>query len=457
LLHVIHSQIIRIDVPATFFIMISFFFSLLIFEKNQLKYYILAGIFGGFAIATKYTSGIIIFPIIIAHFLREGKKVYEKENKLLNKNLEYLILFLFGMLVVLGGFFADFFVVNYLSPDREISAPIYLQSLKTLQIIALLFVFFIILITILMKYFKQIDNLVLNSVTNRKLVLGLIFVLMGFFICAPFFFLDFNTAIRDVADENRATHLGAERLSGIKNHLWYITNPLRWGLGIQIEILAGLGILYALYRHRKNELLLLSFPLIFWLAIGAMRLRWDRWIIPTLPFLTIFAANFLVELIHKIPRPKVIQQKKNTFLAIVVMLLVLMPLYNIISHDYLISQKDTRTIGKEWIDANIPIGTEIAKDWYTPPISNNLYNVTVKYSISDKSLDYYKKKKFKYLIVSSYMYNRYLAEPEKYPNQVKFYKDLFEEELVQEFKPNPKNIPGPTIKIYKINTTYYLS
>ena len=83
LLHVIHSQFIRTDVPATFFIIISFLFSLLILEKNQLKYYILAGIFGGFAIATKYTSGIIIFPIIIAHFLREGKKVYEKENKLL--------------------------------------------------------------------------------------------------------------------------------------------------------------------------------------------------------------------------------------------------------------------------------------------------------------------------------------------------------------------------------------
>jgi hypothetical protein len=43
----------------------------------------------------------------------------------------------------------------------------------------------------------------------------------------------------------------------------------------------------------------------------------------------------------------------------------------------------------------------------------------------------------KYAVVSSFLYNRYFQEPEKYPDEVGFYTQLFSRPLVLDMKPNP--------------------
>lgn len=95
--HIWHSQYSLIDVPMTFFLAISMFFSTLILSSNRTRYYILAGLFVGLAASTKYNGGLAALMVVTAHLLR----VYVNREKLFEltgiKNL-----LLSGMFAVLG-------------------------------------------------------------------------------------------------------------------------------------------------------------------------------------------------------------------------------------------------------------------------------------------------------------------------------------------------------------------
>jgi hypothetical protein len=132
----------------------------------------------------------------------------------------------------------------------------------------------------------------------------------------------------------------------------------------------------------------------------------------------------------------------------------------------LLVQDDTRTLAGQWVQQNIPINSKIGQDHYTGELPSNRYRIIKQYSLSQgKSFDEYKKLNFSYLIVSSTMYDRFFAEPDKYSQNISFYNDLFREgKLIKEFKPDPKLWPhpherfakyhihvSPTIRIFKLD------
>lgn len=356
-LHHRFSQFARTDIPATFLVVLAVLFALRVVKRPDTRSYALAGFFVGLATATKYTSALAIFPLLLAHCVARAKR----------------------------------------------------------------------------------------GVLNRDLAVGLGFVLIGFLMGAPFVLLDWRTALRDIAVENRPSHLGADRLPGLRNHLWYLTGPLNWGLTMPIEVLASLGVVLAMVRRKRSELLLLSFPLLYFAVIGAARLRWDRWIIPVLPFATMFAAYAVAVLVEKV------HIRQGWGLSLAAVLLAIVPTARILHYDYRISQEDTRTLARRWVEGNIPIGTRIAQDWYSGPLPRDRYEVLKLFTLSANLLQWYKVQGFEYLMVSSYMYDRYLAEPHKYPDDVAFYTWLFENgRFVHEIQPDDRNRPGPTIKIFSI-------
>lgn len=59
-LHVRNSHYCTVDVPMTFVLVVAYYFILRIVDTNDIKDYLLAGLFAGLAIATKYNAGILI-------------------------------------------------------------------------------------------------------------------------------------------------------------------------------------------------------------------------------------------------------------------------------------------------------------------------------------------------------------------------------------------------------------
>lgn len=78
------------EIPTTFFICLSFIYILKFSSEGKLKDYILAGIFAGLAVGTKYYSGLLIFPIIASHFIYRSKA----KVSYLNRNIVYSLIFM---------------------------------------------------------------------------------------------------------------------------------------------------------------------------------------------------------------------------------------------------------------------------------------------------------------------------------------------------------------------------
>ncbi|MDO8726615.1 MAG: glycosyltransferase family 39 protein [Candidatus Methanoperedens sp.] len=458
-LHIIWSRAIRTDIAATMLIMFSIYFLLrfLDSENKNNKFLIVSSLFAGFSIATKYTVGIIIFPILIHCLIIDSKQKYLFIHE---KRIKYSLAGL-GILLILIGIFVDF---SWLKAIVDSYAP---QCMRCKIIISnsllLLAAAGILLITVAFY---------LINIFNYKTYISkaIIFIFIGFFIFAPFVLLDPITAIQNIIYENRGEHLSAERLPGIQNHIWYLTDALQSGIGgLFFEIFAGLGLILIFFKKSYKKYLFAVFPILFFLAIGSMRLRWTRWAIPILPFEAIlFGYGFYC--IYSNITQRIVFRKNNTkifalplnkiifsLFAVIVVLASLNPIINDINYGTKLSKIDTRTIAKEWVETNLPNGSKIAYEWYTPPLhvkpQNNFTLLYLNWSkIVYKPLSFYKNQSVDYIIISSDYKQRYHNEPDKYPIEISRYEELEKEaELIKIFEPGDN--PGTASEIYRLKYT----
>jgi hypothetical protein len=80
-IHVMHSKFLAVDVPSAFFVTLALIFAIRIFQEDfRARDYILAGLFAGFAAATKYNAGLVILAPAMAHMVtdraRPGLRIF---------------------------------------------------------------------------------------------------------------------------------------------------------------------------------------------------------------------------------------------------------------------------------------------------------------------------------------------------------------------------------------------
>jgi hypothetical protein len=167
-----------------------------------------------------------------------------------------------------------------------------------------------------------------------------------------------------------------------------------------------------------------------------------------MPFLALLGAFFLVEMVRKIPR---IKKRENLIIPSLLFLLLLPSVRQVSLADYFLWQKDTRRIAEKWIKRNIPKGSKIVRESYSPGIyKGDGYEVQLIWSISDCSLEEYKKLGTDYLITSSIMYGRFFT-PRYHPQRRNFYESLDSEcLLLKKFESKVMFFNNPTVKIYRI-------
>ena len=70
---------------------------------------------------------------------------------------------------------------------------------------------------------------------------------------------------------------------------------------------------------------------------------------------------------------------------------------------------------------------------------------------TDHTLADYRQRGYTHLVISSYMYDRFLADPIRHPTEVAFYRTLFDESTpLVTFSPTWFR-GGPTLQIYALN------
>jgi 4-amino-4-deoxy-L-arabinose transferase-like glycosyltransferase len=307
---------------------------------------------------------------------------------------------------------------------------------------------------------------------SSKLIKGFTALGAAYLIASPYSLLDSQAFMEDIRLLSLRGAMGFKglQLADVSGWVFYL-RTLNWGMGYGLLLISIIGLLFAVCRHTKEDLLLISFPLALYLFLGRQVMFFARFIIPALPILVLLAARVLLLAISRMP---LLGQAKNYVLVIAVVAALLQPTCSIIRHNYLLTRKDTRTIAKDWIEENIPSGAKIIVEQYTPELSGGMYDLTVvgTMGLPSHRVEYYRKEQFEYVIISSFCYDRTLLDKGKDEARRSFYQSLdAEADLIKVFKPysgqtKPPFIfaqiygpatalwrferPGPVIKIYRL-------
>lgn len=201
--------------------------------------------------------------------------------------------------------------------------------------------------------------------------IGSVIVLAGFLIGMPYLVLRYKDFYNEAFVNMGRQYI----LNNPDKNTWlfYFTHHLKNGLGIYLEVLAVLGVAYALLKRSRWDLLLLSFPVAYYLVF-MNSVGFAYHMLPALPFLFILAAGLLDGLTSKM-------FKKLSGVALISLsVLIVSPSFgDALRYVKVITSRDTRIEAKGWIEANIARDSRILAEGYlsavpvhTPPIGDNM-------------------------------------------------------------------------------------
>jgi len=180
-------------------------------------------------------------------------------------------------------------------------------------------------------------------------------MISAFFLTSPYVLLDYKSFLASLKFLTKAVGQGIGMDFGI-GWIFYLKFTLRYGIGAPLLLTSLAGIAYLIYRHRKEDLLLLSFPVIYYGIIGDSHGVFSRYMIPVLPFLSLFAAVVIYDFISSTKK----FQNYKLPVSFLISIIILSPsIYRIITFDKIIAREDTRNIAADWIKARITSGSRI--------------------------------------------------------------------------------------------------
>jgi 4-amino-4-deoxy-L-arabinose transferase-like glycosyltransferase len=291
---------------------------------------------------------------------------------------------------------------------------------------------------------------------------GLLAVPLVFLLVNPAMPFHWQQVLHDLTAEARVEHLGADGLGLLGNLSYYFAVALPAAFKWPLTLLTWAGALLALWRGNLQARFLLAWAAAFLLLISVPSLHWDRWLIPALPVLALFAAAALDWVAGQIaarwfntPAGK---RRTNAIFALVAFLLLCAPLAQSLRYDISLMGMNTRLQARAWLEENAAPESLVLQETYGAPLEGVALE-------SQEIGDFFRfaglaesdpgvqitMDEAGYLVASSYIYDRYYAEPQRYPDAIAFYDRLFAEgNLLAEFAPNWRQ-NGPVVRIYRGN------
>jgi len=274
----------------------------------------------------------------------------------------------------------------------------------------------------------------------------------GFLLGTPYAFLELNTFLRSLATV--VGHYGASQpgFEGSGSAFWYLRQMMT-SADAPVVALGLAGVVWAAVKHRRQDLLLLSFVVPYYLLISLWRVRFERNLVVLLPLLAVLAARVLLDAVSWVTDKRAgLRRWEVPLLVCVTALVALLPATAIIDFDSAITQKDHRTLAAEWLNANVPAGSKIVTEAFSIPLDEQRFDVIELVRIDSEGLEWYLDEEVEYVIVSDGHWRTLFQEPERYAREIATYDEILaHSSIVLEF---PSQVPAllsrgyPTIAIY---------
>jgi 4-amino-4-deoxy-L-arabinose transferase-like glycosyltransferase len=287
---------------------------------------------------------------------------------------------------------------------------------------------------------------------NRHVVLLLAAFFFGFFGGNPYALGNMPDFLNGLATVLH--HYGTEQpgFEGTANWRWYIGIMARSPDRLMVA-LGSLGLLAVLWRSWRRGVMLLSYPILYFGLISRFVVRFERNLVPLLPFLALGAAWLLDQCLRELKvRLKGRRALARGLVGLVGVLVLAFPLVSSVAFDHAISQTDRRETAGRWVEQNIEPGAKIAIELYSIPFDHTRYEVKNVIRISDHDLAWYVDQGFDVLIISDGVWEVLRRQPETYADKVGTYNELVSgSTLLREFVSTPPRIITagyPTVAIY---------
>lgn len=289
---------------------------------------------------------------------------------------------------------------------------------------------------------------------NGRLFTGIGAFIAGVFIASPYAFIDlpdFISTFGGVLGHYRRGHPGYEAQIPI---LYYLRNiaSLEGASALMAAAAAG-GLIVSAIKLRAKGLFLVSFPVLYLIIISFSKVTFPRTAMPLYPFITLFAAYFVVYFINTVKeRSKITDTSAMAMVVLIALVIASPPLVRSIQYGIGSSTTSTKVLAGAWIKENIEPGSKIVAEFYSPPISGD-YKVD-RVSYLDNSLTWFKAQDYDYMIFDGTNYQRYYEEPLRYKKEVKKYDELMATaKVIKEFNEDPRVelFLSPDIKIVRLS------
>jgi 4-amino-4-deoxy-L-arabinose transferase-like glycosyltransferase len=269
----------------------------------------------------------------------------------------------------------------------------------------------------------------------RRLAGSVALAVAAFLATSPFVLVHPHQAWNDAT---RVQRLAREGWLGFEHDsfaLFSFSGKLWDGLGPALAV-AVLGLVLALRRRSRTDLILAAFVLVYVADLLTLRAHFDRYVLPLVPALAALAG-------------------RQRTLAPVTLGLLIVPLVWAIGDDARLTRTDTRAVAHGWIVSHIPPGSTVAAESSTPPL--------VGYRIvglalpgpgrpfdPDRDVAHLRAEGVRYALVTGAVADRVLAASERYPREARFYDDLrLQAKRVYHVQPG-HGLAGPWVSVYRL-------
>jgi 4-amino-4-deoxy-L-arabinose transferase-like glycosyltransferase len=187
---------------------------------------------------------------------------------------------------------------------------------------------------------------------------------LAFLVLNPYAVLDFQEFRSQVggqsAQAGAAGKLGQADVPGWTYYVWTVS----WGLGV-LPLLAVIGgAVAALRADWRRGLLLVAFPVLLFLFLGAQARYFGRWFLPAYPMLAVLAGLGAVRAAELFSArwPRL----RAAALPAVAALLVVQGVFASVRVDGVLANDDTRTLARRWLALNVPAGSRMVVEPFIP-------------------------------------------------------------------------------------------
>jgi 4-amino-4-deoxy-L-arabinose transferase-like glycosyltransferase len=269
----------------------------------------------------------------------------------------------------------------------------------------------------------------------RRVAAALGLAAAAFFVTSPFVVVHAGAAWGDF---HRVQELAQHGWLGFEDDP---ATPFAFGLRLwetvgPLIVVAGAGVLVALRRRERSDLVILSFAGAYALSLLPSEAHFDRYVLPLVPVLAVLAG-------------------RRTPLALAALVACVVPFWWSVADARSLTGRDPRLDAAAWIEAVVPRGDLVAADPSTLPLEGR---PVVRLDLpgpgrlfdARRNLAVLGADGVRWLVVGGSVTDRVLAASSAYPGEARFYRELARMRPAYTTPGQPGRRERPWLRVYRI-------